>query len=71
MVTLLAKPEPLVKLTSYPVGAVTVTSPAKSEPETVNDCSVEGEPVHVEKAVKEFSSDVASGKYPDKNHSYE
>ena len=25
----------------------------------------------VEKAVKEFSSDVASGKYPDKDHSYE
>jgi len=25
----------------------------------------------VEKAVKEFSSDVSSGKYPDKNHSYE
>ena len=27
--------------------------------------------VQVEKAVKEFSSDVASGKYPDKDHSYE
>jgi 3-methyl-2-oxobutanoate hydroxymethyltransferase len=25
----------------------------------------------VEKAVKEFSSDVSSGKYPDKEHSYE
>ena len=25
----------------------------------------------VEKAVKEFSSDVSSGKYPDKDHSYE
>ena len=25
----------------------------------------------VEKAVKDFSSDVSSGKYPDKNHSYE
>jgi ketopantoate hydroxymethyltransferase len=25
----------------------------------------------IEKAVKDFSSDVASGKYPDKDHSYE
>jgi ketopantoate hydroxymethyltransferase len=25
----------------------------------------------IEKAVKDFSSDVASGKYPDKEHSYD
>ncbi len=45
----LAYPLPLLKLTSYPVGAVTVTFEVKFDPETVNVCAAEAVPKQLAK----------------------
>ena len=61
MLTELAKPEPDVKLTSKPVGAVTVTSFVKSIPEIDIVCSAEAIPEQVVKLVIDDESTVIVG----------
>lgn len=47
----LPKPDELVADTSKPAGAVTVMSPDRLLPETVNDCTADAEPAHAKNGV--------------------